>query len=91
MCKNASSFYCPASPTSFTMTVTGTNDAPGSVTFTIANAESLFQTPNAAFPELGGDSPNTVDFGLPFFYGRTVAYGYDGRSTPAGTGPFVAF
>jgi Protein of unknown function (DUF3443) len=91
MCKSANSFYCPASAKDFNVTVSGTNGASNPVTFTIANAESLFQTPNAALPQLGGDSPNTFDFGLPFFYGRSVAYGYENHTTPAGNGPFVAF
>jgi hypothetical protein len=31
------------------------------------------------------------DFGLPFFFGRSVFTAIEGASTPGGTGPYVAF
>jgi hypothetical protein len=44
-------------------------------------------------PTLGGTFPNatSVDLGLPFFYGRNVYEVFEGHSTAAGTGPYVAF
>jgi hypothetical protein len=48
---------------------------------------------DAAINGLAGPFPNfpVIDFGLPFFFGRTVFTAFDGKSTPAGTGPFTAY
>lgn len=47
---------------------------------------------NAVFPDLGGPSSGggTFDWGLPFFLGRAVYVGFEGRASPLGTGPYVA-
>jgi hypothetical protein len=50
------------------------------MTFNIMNADTLFNTNNAAFNDLGGDSGTSpandfFDFGLPFFFGRSVYIG----------------
>jgi len=97
-------FYCPSSAQTFTATVcaySGGSSCSGaaqeSVNFTIGNAESLFSNDSfTAFPTLGGSFPmsqtqDTVDLGLPFFYGRTVYEAFEGKSTTAGTGPYVSF
>jgi hypothetical protein len=31
------------------------------------------------------------DWGLPFFFGRTIYTAIENQSTPAGAGPYVAF
>jgi hypothetical protein len=89
-CTNYPGFYCPASPVTYTVTNQGTNSTTGQqVQFTFANADTLF-TANptfAAFSELGGDSgsgPSSdfIDFGMPFFYGRTVFVGIEGATVP---------
>ncbi len=88
----APGFYCPTTTTSFTATNSGaTNGVSGPVTFSVANAETLFQSSDAAFVNLAGPSPNTFDWGLPFFYGRTVYIGIEGQTSPAGTGPYWAY
>jgi hypothetical protein len=66
------------------------------VDFTIDNAQTILSDhPTfAAFPTLGGTfpgSPESFDFGLPFYYGRRVATALQGETTTAGTGPYVAF
>jgi hypothetical protein len=33
----------------------------------------------------------SFDWGLPFFYGRTVYTAIENQSTPAGVGPYFAF
>ena len=57
---------------------------------------SLVQTNNAAFNNLGGSSgsgpfSSFFDWGLPFFFGRTVFVGIEGQTSPLGTGPYFAF
>jgi hypothetical protein len=42
----------------------------------------------------GGGEPTldaSFDWGLPFFFGRTVFTAIEGMSTPGGTGPYFAF
>jgi len=86
---NDAGFYCPPSILNFTVTNTGTNGTTGQVTFSIANAESLFSSDNAAFNDLAGDSgtdqsSDYVDFGIPFFFGRNVFVGIAGKTVPNG-------
>jgi hypothetical protein len=57
----------------------------------VANASVLFQNNFAAFNDVGGENPDSFDFGLPFFFGRTVYTAIEGQPTPGGTGPYVAF
>ena len=98
-----SDFYCPDS----TLSLSAKNqDSRGLVTlnvsFSIANARALFaHQSNCAFDNVGGPStdpqsgttsmPTYFDWGLPFYFGRNGFTAIEGRSTPAGTGPFVAF
>ena len=55
------------------------------------NATQLFNTNGSAFPGLGGPSPNEFDWGLPFFYGRTVFTAIENQSTAGGLGPYFAY
>ena len=67
------------------------NGVSGPVAFNVANAETLFDTDNAAFNDLAG--PDTGDFawGLPFFFGRKTFVGIEGQSSPGGQGPYWAY
>ncbi len=89
--------YCPSATVPFSVTAYGANNAQGVVQFNIANAAALFNTGNAVFNDLGGDSgtgPSTdyLDLGLPFFFGRTVYVGIAGASAtyPNGYWAFVS-
>lgn len=86
-------WYCPQSTLNLTgnlaFTIYGENSTQGTVSLSIANADSLFSgNENAAFSNLGGSSIATgqsssfdsFDFGLPFFYNRTVFVGIAGTS-----------
>ena len=93
----AQGFYCPGSETAITASMIG-NTANGtpigaarSITFNVGNGVTLIGSPNTAFNDLGGDSSGNFDFGLPFFFGRSVYSAIEGQNTPAGTGPYVAF
>ena len=91
----SSGFFCPPSPLTVATVIQGKNGTNTAYNFTITNADALFgDNPGfTAFPTLGGQGfDNTaVDLGLPFFFGRSVFTAIEGRSTPAGVGPYVAF
>ena len=71
-------------------TQTGNNGATPPSLFGAGNVDVV----NATFSVMGeatGANPGGFDWGLPFFFGRTVFIAIAGRSTPGGTGPFWAF
>ena len=88
-------FYCPASTENLSATNAGYAGTPkGTVNFSVANADDLFNdNPTASvFSQLAGPSTiDSFDWGLPFFYGRNVYTAIDGASTPGGTGPYWAY
>lgn len=96
-CSDGSGFFCPATETAGTAYIgsygggTPTDAAP----FSIANANALFNTNNTAFYNLGGNVSGVFDWGLPFFFGRTVYVGLDGKTATFNsvtkTGPYWAF
>lgn len=91
VCPGNSDFYCPGSSANLSAT-TDSGSANANVTFTIANADTLFQNPaDFVFNSLGGPNPGTFDWGLPFFFGRNVFNAIAGKSTPAGSGPYWAY
>src|SRR5262245_28948663 len=89
-CSDAPDFYCPLSLTQFSATNRGANGAAKAVGFQIGNADALSET-FTAFSEIGGPNPGLFDWGLPFFYGRTVFVAIEGQSTPGGVGPYWAY
>jgi hypothetical protein len=91
-CSN-SSFYCPLSVQRLSATNTGTNGVSSTVDFRVANARELFErVGNVAFDNLAGTiTVGYFDWGLPFFFGRKVFTAIEGRDTPVGKGPFVAY
>jgi len=90
-------FYCPPSPLTFTVLNSGPNPngsaqpVSANIAFTVANAAALFSTRNTAFNDLGGDHPGGFDWGLPFFFGRSVFVGIEGQLSSAGIGPYWAY
>lgn len=84
-------YYCPSQTLNLTAQNVGQNGTSGTVAFSIANAGQLFSTGNAAFNDLGGPDPGTFDWGMPFFFGRSVFVAIDGQQTPAGPGPYWAY
>jgi Protein of unknown function (DUF3443) len=106
VCAVNTSFYCPVpiAPFSATNESGSTNSI---VNFSVDDADNLFaQNPaNFAFVNLAGPlgsgvcntslNPTacTLDYGLPFFYGRNVFTAIDGATAPTGVpaGPFFAY
>ncbi|HMC70412.1 MAG TPA: DUF3443 domain-containing protein, partial [Mycobacteriales bacterium] len=92
VCLDTSDFYCPAPRQSFSATTRGANGTTSTVSFSIDNADTLLRARQfSVFGELGGPNAGAFDWGLPFFYGRTVFTAIDGQSTPGGTGPYWAY
>ena len=88
-------FYCPTSTQSFTATLQGESGVSASASFSVGNADSVAGD-DAAFASLAGTFPGpeastTFDWGLPFYFGRTVYTAIQGAVTAVGTGPYVAF
>jgi hypothetical protein len=88
-------FYCPSSTENLTATLEGQSGMSTSVAFSVAAADTLAAA-DVAFSNLAGPYPDTsdtdtFDWGLPFFYGRTVYTVMEGVTTTVGTGPYVAF
>ncbi len=90
-CTDVVDFYCPTSLLSLSAANTGVNGATGTVNFSIDNADNLFSQgggADAAFSTLGGPNPGGgFDYGLPFFYGRSVFTSIDGQTVPSGAPP----
>jgi hypothetical protein len=102
-CNDNSEFYCPASTLSFTATNQGANGNSGESAFNVANADSVINTKvNGAYEYAFSNLATTVsetmlsgnqsfDWGMPFFYGRTVFTAIEGQPTPGGNGPYFAY
>lgn len=84
-------WYCPSSTQSLSATTKGYTGFPSSVvTFQIGNATTLFGSSNNVFIELGGPDESFI-WGLPFFLGRRVYVGLEGKTSSLGTGPYWAY
>jgi hypothetical protein len=94
-CSGSPAFYCPATTLSLSAVNTSFNGAAtGTVNFTIENLQALAGTVKAA--SVGGSTAGIpgiqgFDFGLPFFFGRTIFVAIAGASTPNGPGPYWAY
>jgi hypothetical protein len=96
----APGFYCPPSPVNLTAITTGPNPSglgaavSANISFSVANAVTLFNSANGsntAFNNLAGDNSGVFDWGLPFFFGRTVFIGIEGQNSGANVGPYWAY
>ena len=87
----SSKFYCPTTTLQLQGNVAGLNGAATTIGFTVESISTIAANVSAA--PVGGDAftSGTFDWGLPFFFGRTVYEAFVGASTPAGAGPYVAF
>lgn len=94
-CTNSRGFYCPSSTLSRSVVNTGLNGRNSTVNFNIVNADALFQANpnNTAFTNIGGGAAfaSFFDWGLPFYFGRSVYTALEGVSAGGTTGPYIAY
>ncbi len=90
---NATGFFCPTSTLDLTATNVGLNNVSIVTPFKVANTTALWNGTNTAFDDLAitAFTPGYFDWGLSFFFGRTVFTAITGASTPAGPGPYFAY
>ncbi len=87
----ADGFYCPPLTRDLSASIQLASSTV-LVNFSVANSDQLFQASNYAFNNLGGTLNNSAfDWGLPFFFGRSVYTVIEGSSVGALSGPFYAF
>ncbi|MEX3900182.1 DUF3443 domain-containing protein [Paraburkholderia sp. BR10954] len=84
-------WYCPTSTQSASASITGIDGVSSTVSFDIANSNTLFSSSNNAFDNLAGNSSLGFGWGLPFFYGKRIYTAIATRNTSAGQGPYYAF
>jgi hypothetical protein len=93
VCSDNTAFYCPSGVQNLSATNVGENGATGTVKFSVANADTLFDDDGSAtaYSQLAGPNSGAFDWGLPFFYGRNVFTSIAGTSSPGGTAPYWAY
>ena len=95
---SGSDFYCPKTTTDFNASILSKDGSAVAVTFSVADA-SQFSADDSAFNNIGGQMSGyqtdpgipPFDWGLPFYYGRTVFTALEAHDTPSGSGPYLAF
>jgi hypothetical protein len=92
VCADNPEFYCPPSLTNLSATNQGATQGEGTVNFSVDNADNLFSSnpgdavygtlagPQGTYDSCTQAGPScTFDWGLPFFYGRSVYTAIDGE------------
>ena len=99
---NFKGFYCPPATVTLQPTIVGQNGASYADSFAFYNAQTQFNA-NSAYAVVPGvgANPNIIfpstayagsfDFGLPFFFGRSVYTAIEGRAAAGSVGPYYAF
>lgn len=88
------SWYCPGSNMALSATLAGVSGGSQTVNFNIGNAVSEVNNGNAAYSDIGVNanlfSSDYFDLGLPFFFGKTIYFGFPSNDDFTGTWPYVA-
>jgi hypothetical protein len=87
-------WFCPTTSQSLSAVMQGkTNGTTASVDFSIANIHDLMTANSTytAYANIGANWTGSFDWGMPFYYGRKVFMAIEQRSTPAGSGPYIAY
>jgi hypothetical protein len=98
-CGTSPTWFCPSSTVNLQATNTGASGSPSNdVFFQIGNFETLTSSSNQVFSNIGGSIPTLApfDWGLPFYFGRNVYIGIEGKSSnlstaPSFTAPYFAY
>ncbi|MEO7207347.1 MAG: DUF3443 domain-containing protein [Steroidobacteraceae bacterium] len=94
LCSDQPAFYCPPSALPLSATIQGTNGTVAAIAFSVDNADADFSTNEPVLPNLAGPADsgmNTFDWGLPFFYGRSVYVAFEASDAAGVAGPWVGF
>ncbi len=95
LCGDNPSWFCPASTITLSAENTGYLGTPiNNVSFQIGNFDSLINSSNKVFSNIGGPVPpsaNFFDWGLPFYFGQSIYVGIEGQESKLGTGPYYAY
>jgi hypothetical protein len=98
-CSANAGLYCPSSTLTLSAVNLGQNGSSSTVPINIADP-SAFSSSNYAFDDIGGTTAssgvidslnNSFDFGLPFFFGRSVFVLFDGATAGGIEGPAFAY
>jgi hypothetical protein len=91
-------WFCPSSVITLSTTDSGTGSGSSSstqvsISFQIGNMNSLANTSYSVFSDIGANlsGNSSFDWGLPFYLGRNVYTGIEGKQSSLGTGPYWAF
>ena len=93
-CQSLQGFYCPDSTQNFFATQVSADGANNqSINVSVANADSVVATnpTGTAFNNVGGPLNGFFDWGLPFFFGRTIYVGFENASSTLGKGSYWAY
>jgi hypothetical protein len=104
VCTDFTSFFCPTSTLPLSAVNVGVTQGSGTVSFSVANTDTLFNSSNPAYGDLAGPNGTpgctgnqgacSFDWGLPFFFrGTPVFTSIDGQGVPTGqpTAPWWAY
>jgi hypothetical protein len=84
-------WFCPSSIQSLSAIIEGASgSSTNTVSFQIGNFDTLTNSSNNVFSDIGGDYP-TFDWGLPFYFGSNIYIGFEGVSSSLGAGPYFAY
>jgi hypothetical protein len=92
----ANEFFCPSSTLPLSATNQGQDGTTSMVSFDIASLKSINNSFYAS-ANLGGPAATNAslgsyfDWGLPFFYGKSVYTAIEGKTAGTATGPFYAY
>lgn len=90
---NPAYFYCPSSELSESATIasSSTPSATKTINFNIGDASKFAAYAISDIAGTNDSDATAFDWGLPFFYGRTVYIGLEGSSSSLGSDMYVAF